>query len=154
MKARVPIHRLLSASFQGSFLMRLNPMFAWVVCLLVVLQPAIAHVLFVGDGTDTSSWCRYQSCAAKKEYSIVVGQALDLNVSATNNLTAASNTSMVVLNVAGLPNGCQISEVTYLASYVMDYSLNATLVQWYTMRRVQFTPRAGQEGLSYQGRVN
>mmetsp|Transcript_2962 Transcript_2962/g.7130 ORF Transcript_2962/g.7130 Transcript_2962/m.7130 type:complete len:236 (-) Transcript_2962:730-1437(-) len=124
--------------------------FGTLICFFLASQPVFSDVSFVYEGTDTRAWCNFQSCSAQKDYNIVVGQNLDVNISATSNQTSLSNVTMTLLNIAGLPNGCQIFEEFHLASYIMDYTLNETVVHWYTMRRVLFTPRAGQEGLSYQ----
>ena len=65
---------------------------------------------------NLASWCASYSCASQDRYSLLVGERLELNMTALHILPNG-NLSIAVLADPGLPSGTHLPLVKYLISY-------------------------------------
>jgi hypothetical protein len=87
---------------------------------------------------EMTTWCTDNMCWPKERYPLVVGERVDLNITAAH---VNGNVTMVVLANPGMPSGCH---VTASETHAMGSNRRAV------MKRFSFTPIPGQEGIIYK----
>lgn len=124
-------------------------MWALAVCVMAChpyLAAAQSGLIIFGDPAhspgyvpaEMTSWCTEHMCWPKDIYTLVVGERVDLNVTAAH---VSGNVTTSVLANPGMPSGCH---VTASETHEMGHMRRAV------MRRFSFTPIPGQEGITYK----
>jgi len=86
-----------------------------------------------------TEWCKLNHCSPAPTSHLVVGERIDVNITATH-LTDNANVTLAVLSDPGMPSGCHMT-----ASEKHRFgSSNAE------MKRLSFVPISGQEGIIYK----